>query len=716
MGKSPRREDTASAHNPSFEEELSQDEDSSTHPSRRPQARSRSPRAVEPRKKNLSSVQLSDSLDEESSALEAEFSQFKANDEEAFDEGLGALDPELDELREPNVAKKPSEYDDNITRFAVLAKLAIIEGPDAKKDVPFIGIRMSLGRAPNLEISLTDVAVSRRHAEFVRGDEGVLLRDLGSGNGTLVNGQPVTEQILSHNDVITVGTTKLRYIDAAAARDKPELTSIKSTTVKPAPVKAEPTPSESTPLAPEKPDSQLALRKQKASTDEEEIEKALAQQEPQSSPARREKRALLRKKENSWQALPPEKKRLILIAAGAGALLCLLLVVFLRGGEQKPTTRVVEKPPPVSADSYMSQAREAVRLGNYEQALAFLAQAKAVNPEIDASNFGAQIELEIDVQKRFREIEALISRKEFSQAKITLDKTPDASARSNEEKKKLFERIVKDEQQFFQERAEELLMLGDFDAAMDALRLVPRARQAALGEKIEAGRASYNEALRLDREAKARASVSVAVSKAEARKRQIAAAFAEVQRKLNGEDWKRAADECDRVMAEHPSDAEIRKRAQELKKQIPDFGRAYDEGAQKYRAGQLAASAVPLAKARTLYSKMGLQAAAVESSLRDMLSQAALLAGEDTLARGDYAAAAGHFNKALELQPSSERAKRGLARVVEKAEDLFARGYSLRASDPREARHYFELIIKITPAGSHWSERSKNQLNSMAPP
>jgi tetratricopeptide (TPR) repeat protein len=493
-----------------------------------------------------------------------------------------------------------------------------------------------------------------------------------------------------------VGATKLRYINESEARAAPEATS-----VKPAPTKPEP-------------DSKLAVREEKKPASDTSVsEQALARPElPPPPPVRRDARAVSRKKEKLKEGFE-KKKKLILIAAGAGLSLCLLVVAVFSGGKEE--LKVLEPLPNLeSAESYMSKVREAVRQGLYEEALAFLEHAKTIDPNIDSSNLGAQIELERDTHQKLQEVVEFLSQKEFQKAKVALDKIPDASARLKEEKKKLSERISQEELQAYLERTEELLMLGDFDAASDAMRLLPRAQQAAIGEKIEAGRASYEEAERQKRVKIQVGAQATQKAREAARKQQVVLAFAEVQRKFNGEDWKRAADECDRVFAQHSGDAEIRKKAKELQKQILEFGQAYDEGSKKYRAGQIAAAAKPLAKARTLYSKMGFTSA-VDGSLREMLSQAALLAGEDSLARGDYAAAAAHFKEAQKMQPSSERAKRGLERVVAKAEDLFGMAYSLKPIDPKEALRYFNLIVEITPRGSHWNERAKNQINAMSP-
>jgi hypothetical protein len=68
-----------------------------------------------------------------------------------------------------------------------------------------------IGRVPECAIPLSDPQVSRRHAEVRRDDFGFKVVDLGSTNGTQVNGVTVKEQSLSDGDVIGVGSTSLRY-------------------------------------------------------------------------------------------------------------------------------------------------------------------------------------------------------------------------------------------------------------------------------------------------------------------------------------------------------------------------------------------------------------------------------------------------------------------------------------------------------------------------
>jgi len=68
-----------------------------------------------------------------------------------------------------------------------------------------------IGRLPECTVALNDQNVSRRHAEIRRSGSDVVVADLGSTNGTKVNGARVTERVLEDGDDITVGTTTLRF-------------------------------------------------------------------------------------------------------------------------------------------------------------------------------------------------------------------------------------------------------------------------------------------------------------------------------------------------------------------------------------------------------------------------------------------------------------------------------------------------------------------------
>jgi pSer/pThr/pTyr-binding forkhead associated (FHA) protein len=71
------------------------------------------------------------------------------------------------------------------------------------------------GRHPESDIFLDDITVSRRHAEFSRAADGkVVVRDVGSLNGTYVNRERIEEQVLSNGDEVQIGKFKLVFLAA----------------------------------------------------------------------------------------------------------------------------------------------------------------------------------------------------------------------------------------------------------------------------------------------------------------------------------------------------------------------------------------------------------------------------------------------------------------------------------------------------------------------
>lgn len=76
-----------------------------------------------------------------------------------------------------------------------------------------------IGRGTDCDVRLDDAGVSRRHAELRRGDDGVLLVDLGSTNGTVVNGHSIREQRLVDGDRVEVGETT--FLFRVSAEDAP---------------------------------------------------------------------------------------------------------------------------------------------------------------------------------------------------------------------------------------------------------------------------------------------------------------------------------------------------------------------------------------------------------------------------------------------------------------------------------------------------------------
>ena len=91
----------------------------------------------------------------------------------------------------------------------VSASLAVVYADGGRKTVMIRSERTTIGRREDCAVVIHDALASGAHAEIIAGPEGFVLRDLGSANGTLLNGQPVNESPVFLGDRIVIGTTTL---------------------------------------------------------------------------------------------------------------------------------------------------------------------------------------------------------------------------------------------------------------------------------------------------------------------------------------------------------------------------------------------------------------------------------------------------------------------------------------------------------------------------
>jgi pSer/pThr/pTyr-binding forkhead associated (FHA) protein len=98
-----------------------------------------------------------------------------------------------------------------------MAKLILSLEGSMIREVPLDKERIMIGRKPSNEIQIENLAVSGEHACIVTILNDSFLEDMGSTNGTLVNGNPIKKHILQNNDVIEIGKYKLKYVAEAPA-------------------------------------------------------------------------------------------------------------------------------------------------------------------------------------------------------------------------------------------------------------------------------------------------------------------------------------------------------------------------------------------------------------------------------------------------------------------------------------------------------------------
>ncbi len=82
--------------------------------------------------------------------------------------------------------------------------------------------RTTIGRRPHNDIAIDNLAISGEHAVIVTILNDSFLEDLGSTNGTMVNGSPVKKHFLQNGDAIELGKYSLKFFSEAAAKNTPD--------------------------------------------------------------------------------------------------------------------------------------------------------------------------------------------------------------------------------------------------------------------------------------------------------------------------------------------------------------------------------------------------------------------------------------------------------------------------------------------------------------
>jgi pSer/pThr/pTyr-binding forkhead associated (FHA) protein len=93
-----------------------------------------------------------------------------------------------------------------------MAKLILSMDGLVLKEINLTKERTTIGRKPHNDIQIDNLAVSGEHAVIVTILQDSFLEDLGSTNGTVVNGQSIKKHFLQNSDIIELGKYKLKYV------------------------------------------------------------------------------------------------------------------------------------------------------------------------------------------------------------------------------------------------------------------------------------------------------------------------------------------------------------------------------------------------------------------------------------------------------------------------------------------------------------------------
>ena len=98
-------------------------------------------------------------------------------------------------------------------------QLMVVKGPDRGESIAIGTVSFTLGSGSGCDVPLSDPTISRRHLGVEPGSDGVIARDLGSTNGSFVQGARFNELTLGFGTEITIGKTVLKYVPNEEAID-----------------------------------------------------------------------------------------------------------------------------------------------------------------------------------------------------------------------------------------------------------------------------------------------------------------------------------------------------------------------------------------------------------------------------------------------------------------------------------------------------------------
>ncbi len=123
-----------------------------------------------------------------------------------------------------------------------MAKLTLSLDGMVIREYPLTKERTTIGRKPHNDIVIDNLAISGEHAMIMTILNDSFLEDLGSTNGTLVNGQPIKKHFLQNNDVVELGKYKLKYATEATAAQASPADFEKTMVLRTPPASAKPEP------------------------------------------------------------------------------------------------------------------------------------------------------------------------------------------------------------------------------------------------------------------------------------------------------------------------------------------------------------------------------------------------------------------------------------------------------------------------------------------
>ncbi|MFZ5445645.1 MAG: FHA domain-containing protein [Myxococcota bacterium] len=538
------------------------------------------------------------------------------------------------------------------------AKLVAQTGPASGQEFALEGDELVIGRAADNPVSIPDTSVSRKHALVRNTGSGWAVSDLGSGNGTLLNGEAVADETpLNDGDVITLGDTELRFSGpgGAGAADADE-----------APAAA---PARRPPV-------------RTARTGGGAIERSTGRGRPVRT---------------SRMAEDPEeakkKRRKLFVIVGGSLVVLMALAVGWKAIDNKRQAqlrleRLAGQEHQAAMSTMLKDAKNLVRQGKWTEAKARLEEIQAEDPDYEArqvENYLKVADAEIPNQTLLAEANEAIAKGEIGKAHTALSKikttTQEGAVRAAREAldAKITEKLV--------EARALISSQGDL-AKMEQVK--------AICDDILVARPDDREAAELK---KAAETAIYRIKNPSVAPPPPDTPWLEVQQRYKSGDSSGALSLAQACANKHAQCRQLETSIKEFEtksRRLEDLNEndliALYELDKKIAGGTSSEQSRPL---RTqLVSKLFVKASQAKTT-------------------GNWSRAIEYARRVLQADPGHVGAQALVSDARKQAYDVYMRGYQLRESSPDEAIALFKEVMNMTPPDDENHQKAKSRINEL---
>ncbi len=511
-----------------------------------------------------------------------------------------------------------------------------------------------VGRATDNAICIQDSSVSRKHIILRRVDGAWTVTDLGSGNGTIINGEQIADEtVLNNGDVITLGDSEVTFADVSNSTMMVDITAGPSRASQARPRSSAPT---GAPVRPARPERVRPGRAQKKEVD---------------PGSQRKKRVLI------------AFVGMLLVAAAAG------LVVIQMNKQAQQAALIVQQQQEAEhmrkLGTMMQEAKNHIREGRWTDAKERLLALQAVAPNYPSlADYLQQVEKELPNQEHLQAAQTALAEKKLALAKAELDKI--SADTTMFELVNNLKRSLKDSIEERAKAARAALDNKQLDEAKaitdDVLAIYPEQRDAKIINE---------EAVRLIKIRDTPVAPPPPPPTAPPWE-QVSARF--VDGDLSG--------------AVALANACVSKpKCKEMLKDMTEFGNLYKKLEDLDAKGlarlltldkQISGSRGP--------SKMARNAGTRAANIFYKSASAARAAGQ-------WSRAVEYARRTLQADPGHAGASNILTELRQKAKDLYLQAYALKDSNPEDAAPKFREVIAMTPPDDETHQKAQTWLDKI---